>query len=525
MEFQKAKIDYKELLSPNIENNPSKFLEILESIDSSTPTRESALIIKKAMAVHKNPILSFLLKKSFRLAAFKLKGAAFKISIDGLEKLLHSPDRLDDLALGIASINTAEAFMASDYFKTANWKEFPNEILPCFCIFFKNYGNSQDLDDLLELTRNPNPIVVAAAVEAIKRLDTGSLRSIIAPLMQSNNELKESEAFEQLYASNVNYDSSNISNESKEYYIENHDLILEKLKNSDSDREIIRILRLIKKYGNSDDSNAAKPFLNNENPEIVRATIKVLEKLDSEYLCLYLPQLLQDKNTKVRLTATRAFQSIDQDSVNNMVLSLLKSLNQKQRNIGITTAMLVDYFKIKDTLLEAFAKENNPELLDKMGLVFAANPYRELIRDVYFAHRMSKATLKNKREKIIELLSEKVSIFLGGTPWPKELIDEAVKAYEEYVNTNGSQPDNQPEQENKESVNNNSVKPSGFYKGFKPKENKQNDTLSTGNKKQSFVTKIGFKEGNKKSIASTIIWILVMVAWGLCIVAVIMKFF
>ena len=31
-----------------------------------------------------------------------------------------------------------------------------------------------------------------------------------------------------------------------------------------------------------------------------------------------------------------------------MVLSLLKSLNLKQRNIGITTAMLVDFFKIKE---------------------------------------------------------------------------------------------------------------------------------------------------------------------------------
>ena len=225
MENQITVNNYKELLSPGIKNNPSRFLELLECLDSSAPTRETALIIKKAMDIQKDSVVWFLLKKSFRLAAFKLKGTAFKISLAGLEKLLHSPDRLDDLALAITSVNQAEAFLASDYFKTANWKEYPTQVLPCFCVFFKNYGNSQDCEDLLELTRHPNPIVIAAAVEAIKKLDTGSMRSIIAPLIQKNAEQKDQAAIESLYATNVNYDSSNISNESKEYYVENHKLI------------------------------------------------------------------------------------------------------------------------------------------------------------------------------------------------------------------------------------------------------------------------------------------------------------
>lgn len=529
MENQIGINNYKELLSPEIKNNPSRFLELMENIDSSTPTRESALILKKAMELQKDSVLWFLLKKSFRLAAFKLKGTAFKISLAGLEKLLHSPDRLDDLALAITSVNQAEAFLASDYFKTANWKEYPTQILPCFCVFFKNYGNSQDCEDLLELTRHPNPVVIAAAVEAIKKLDTGSMRSIIAPLIQKNAEQKGSEAIESLYATNVNYDSSNISNESKEYYVENHKLILDTLKNSDSEREITRILRLVKKYGNEEDAEAVKPFLINDKPDIVRAAIKVLEKLDSEYLCIYLPQLLQDKNSKVRLTATKAFQSIDKDSIANMVISLLKSLNVKQRTLGITTAMLMDFERIREPLLNLFSKENNEELLEKIGLVLAANPYRELVRDAYFAHKASKTLLKKQREKIIELLSEKVSSLLGGNPWPKELIEEAKKIYEDYTKNAKPVAQETVEQEDKTKVDPNASKAQGFYKNLKPLPKIDSDIKalnpSVEKSDESLIAKLGLKGLSIKSFAIILFFLSGAILWGILLVVVIMKMF
>jgi HEAT repeat protein len=531
VENQKAKYNLQELLSPNIINNPSKFLEILEYTDSIVPTRESALIIKKAMAVQKDPVLSFLLKKSFRLAAFKLKGAAFKISLTGLDKLLRSPDRLDDLALAVTSVEKAEAFMASDFFKSANWKYFPTEILPCFCYFYKKHGNSQDLDDLLELTRHPNPTVIAAALEALKKLDTGSLRSIIQPLIQKQSENKESAALENLYVANANYDSSNISNESKEYYKENHQLIIDTLQNGTSDLETVRILRLIKKYGNEQDVNYVKPFLIKDKPDIVRAAIKVLEKFDPEYLCIYLPQLLQDKNPKVRLTATRAFQSIDSESVINMVLSLLKSLNVKQRTIGITTAMLVDFNMVRDAYLQAFSKETSEDLLEKIGLVLAANPDRELVKDLYFAHKSSKTLLKAQREKIIELVSEKVSFSLGGNPWPKELILEAKNLYET-AQKEGVSPS--PTDETKDSNNTTAenVKPSGFYRNTKantpPINNgKPKDLYATASeiKIEPIQEKSGWSTLNSKAKITIIFLCFGAIFWGILIVAVVMKVF
>ena len=427
----KGKVDYQELLSPDISKKPSRFLEILEEFDNSFPTRDSALIIKKAMGLHNDPVLSFLLKKSFRIAVFKLKGTKIKNSIAGLTKLLHSPDRLDDLALAISTVEKAEAFLAIDYLKEANWKEYPTEILPCFCIFFKNNGNSQDCEDLLELTRHPNPIVIAAAIEAIKKLDTGSLRSVLEPLInQKNTNSKEAEVIEHICASNINHDSSNIANESEEFFIENHQLLIDRLKDSNSDLETVRILRLFRKFGTEEDIPVVKPFLTKNKPDIVRAAIKVFEKLDKEYLSIYLPQLLQDKSPKIRLTAARVFQTIDKDSVIEVVQGFLSSNKPEQRNIGITTGLLADFEQVREQFLLAFAKETNSDLLEKLSLVIAANPDIQLVKDVYITCLETKGKVSQEHLSAIEMIAEKVSISLGGDPTGKELIENAISSAE-----------------------------------------------------------------------------------------------
>lgn len=533
MENDNAKYNIKELLTPGIAKNCSRFLEILEQFDNTMPTRDSALVVKKAMGFHKDPVLSFLLKKSLRLAVFKLKGTKIKNSLAGLNKLLNSPDRLDDLALAISTVEKAEAFLAIDYLKEANWKNFPQEILPCFCMFFKNNGNSQDCDDILELTRHPNPIVIAAAVEAIKKLDTGSLRSIIEPLIKQCSASAESEAIEQLYVANVNHDSSNISNESKEYYDENHQLLIDSLKNGTSELETVRILRLIKKYGNEDDAEYVKPYLTKDKPDIVRAAIKVLEKLDKDYLCVYLPQMLQDSNAKIRLTATRAFQSIDKESVVTMVLNLITSLNIKQRSIGITTAMLVDFNKIRMPFLKAFGQETSEELLEKIGLVIAANPDRELVKDLYSTHRESKTNLTKQRQTLLEMVSEKVSISIGGNPTAEELYTEAMEAYESRQKELAENPEaakaelEKKEKAEKEIAKRVTAKASGFYKGMKmqpPPEAKK--PVDENSNMEKFAQKVsGWKSFSTRTKMIIVFLLLGAVFWGLLLVMLLERAF
>ena len=239
-----------------------------------------------------------------------------------------------------------------------------------------------------------------------------------------------------------------------------------------------------------------------------------------------MPQLLQDKNTKIRLTATRAFQSIDKDSVNRMVLNLLKSLNVKQRTLGVTTAMLVDFEIVKQALLDAFSKENNDELLEKIGLVLAANPYKELVKDVYFAHKYSKTLLVAPREKILELVSEKVSTFLGGKPSGKELLYEAKKSFDDYCKQN-IQNVNAAVQQNKpgNGAGINSSRPAiGRNAPPGDMEDRINSTRELiSNKIASNLQKA--KKVEKKPLIISIIWIGVMLVWGILIVVLLMKLF
>lgn len=538
MESPKAKFDVKELLSPSIEKNCSRFLEILEQFDSTFPTREEALILKKAFALQKNPVLSFLLKKSFRLALFKLKKTSFKISMDGLEKLLKAPDRLDDLALAITTLNAADAFIASDYFKQVNWKTYPTEILPCFCIYFKNFGNFTDLDDLFELTRHPNPVVIAAAVEAIKRHDTGSLRAIVEPLIQNQSTQVNTEAIENLYIENRNHDSNNIANQSREYFKENRELLLESLKSNNSELEKIRILRLIKKFGNVEDAEFVKPLLIKEKPDVVRAAIKVLERLDADYLCIYLPQLLQDKSAKVRLTATRAFQHIDKSSVVSLVLNMISSLNAKQRGIAITTAMLVDFSQVRTALLTAFGAESNAELLENLSLVLAANPDRDLVKDMYIAHKTSKTLLRNERVKAIEMVSEKVSIALNNSVWPKELMKEAEDNYKSLIEASKNDAlqavsapvKNTPSTktagtQSKPVINSKASKnaTAALFTKNPRKIEKTAEENQESEKKSGFLDSIGWNKYSTKAKIMMVMIPLIVIAWTLMIILVIFK--
>ncbi|MBR4330622.1 MAG: hypothetical protein IKP71_12320 [Candidatus Riflebacteria bacterium] len=252
----------------------------------------------------------------------------------------------------------------------------------------------------------------------------------------------------------------------------------------------------------------------------------IATKLDPEYLCIYLPQLLQDKNTKVRLTATRAFQSIDSESVINMVLSLLKSLNVKQRTIGITTAMLVDFNMVRDAYLMAFSKETSEDLLEKIGLVLAANPDRELVKDLYFAHKSSKTLLKAQREKIIEMVSEKVSFSLGGSPWPKELVIEAQDIYEAAQKEGVSSP-SVIEVESEKTSSPAVKKPTSLYNSAKVvKTNISKFATINTNKDQpeeSFLEKSGWSALNTKAKMTIIILLLGAVFWGILIVVVVMR--
>ena len=610
-------------------------LTCLEEIDQREPTRTEAEMLKQALGVVKSPVQAFQIKKSLRLAAFKIKKTQFKVSLDGLEKLLEDHQRLDDLALGIATIEAAEAFLAADYFRAAKWQEFPAPILVSFCNFFKKHGNVSDSSTLQDLTRHQDANVITAALAALEKLDPGNMQGIIVPLLDSpQNEVKaqaiqafyrwnRGEALKhllkllysqndqevilalhhasyfpypevepylirlltqttspsilmritQIFKVNANPDlpfrifwvnrslsgqhqslvkgiilgvvraladtgqikisvqdyltelkerikqeelkllkaTCKVSTEEAEEAIlpelepekpsispaaastvvpaatpekadsaeksapppavlpvqrvqtspvktpdvdfDNYDSLsdqdriqmlarananffrlnqprLYNLLGKAQGRELAALINLFGKFGTGEDAEKIKAFVKSDNPDIVCACIRALSTLDTEYLCLYLPQFMQEKNGKIRMTATRVFVGIDRDRIRGLLTGLLASSSVKQRLLGVSMAMLVDFNIVRQPLLDALHKETSVEMVEKLGLVLSANPDRELLNSVYSIAQSCRSSLIMDHKKVVEQLADNLTIALNHISPADELLKEAAAAYE-----------------------------------------------------------------------------------------------
>jgi len=623
-----------ELYSALTSGNGTMVLGCLEDIDHRVPARSEAELLKKAFDEVKDPVLLFQLKKSLRLAVFKLKGTQFKVALSGLEKLLQDQTRLDDLALGVTSIEAAEAFLAADYFRQAGWQNFPEEILPNFCQFFKKHGSIEDSPALIDLTRHPNPTVITAALAALEKLDPVNLQGIIIPLLDSPQNVIKAQAIQAFYrwnraealkhlvklmfsenesdvvlalhhaaffpypevephlirlltqvtspsvlmrvsqifknnahpelpfrifwvnrsldgqhqslvkgillgivralsdkkliegsvqdylnqlkervrreelsllketckisgddgddailpglddfdmappaelapvtrgpaaekpvlaaekpaekpverpaapppppkAPEVEFDNfDSLSEQEKvqllaranaKFFADNKPKLLELLGSAQS-KELAAIINLFGKFGQAgQDTERIKKLVKSDNPDIVCACIKALATLDAEFLCLYLPQFMQEKNGKIRMTATRVFVGIDRDRIKSLLTSMIGSANAKQRSLAVSTAMLVDFNIVRQPLLDALAKETSVEIIEKLGVVLSANPDRELLASVYKIAQTSRTSLRVEQQRVVQTLAEKLAIALNHISTPEELISETQQAYD-----------------------------------------------------------------------------------------------
>lgn len=612
-----------ELYSALSSGNGTLVLGCLEELDARTPVRSEAELLKKAFDGTTDPVLAFQIKKSLRLAVFKIKGTQFKASLAGLEKLLLDPQRFEDLALGVTTIEAAEAFLAADYFRQAGWQNFPAEILPTFCLFFKRHGSIEDSPALIELTRHPDPTVITAALAALEKLDPVNLQGIIIPLLDSPqnvikaqaiqafyrwnraealkhlvkllfssseaevilalhhaaffpfpeiephlirlltmvtnpsvlmrisqilknnahvdlpfrlfwinrtldgqhqslvkgillgivraladrkliegsvqdylNELKEKVRREELSilketcqissddseeailpaidefetapielspsfqqpaapvetavkapvktpippkATAIDFDNyANLSEQDKiqllarangNFFNENKTRLSELLTTAQG-KELAAIINLYGKFSQISECDRIKKLVKSDNPDVVCAGIKALATLDPEFLCLYLPQFMQDKNGKIRMTATRVFVGIDRERIKSLLTGMIGSAQVKQRSLAVATAMLVDFNIVRQPLLDALAKETSVEIIEKLSVVLSANPDRELLASAYKIAITSRTSLRSEQQRVVQMLAEKLAIALNHISTPEELVAETQQAYE-----------------------------------------------------------------------------------------------
>lgn len=684
-----------------ISGSSTLVLEILNELDNRQPEKFEAKILKAAVNEIKDTVQLFQVKKSLRLAALKIKKASFKVSVDGLQKLLEDNNRIEDLSLGIITVTDANAFLAADLFRQSDWKSFPTEILPNFCNFFARHGSLEDSADLEELTRHPDPTVITAALSALEKIGSGNIKSIIEPLLDSPSAEVKAQAVQAYYKtrpsialkhfskmlfskekkevalalhhafylpykevesylirlmcetenpeilmpiSKILTDNSHInlpfrimwvsralkdshksllkgillgvvrklaadnvidtsvkdylselkqkvkyeenliisktcnilnqeieskSNQVEDDYSESEkplpDAMTEsenvppsqsenetahpteaetptkppkkkakkqkKLNFADYDtlaqREKIRLLNqltrdeidqnieklsqlfetlkgkelasLINAFGKNavlEKAERIKRFFKSSNPDVVCAAIKAMTKLDSDYLCLYLPQFMQEKNGKIRMTATRTFVNIDSARIKSLFKGLLTSRSIKQRTLGISASMLIDFNLVRNSLIESLIKETSLELIEKTTMVLCSNVDREMISDLIKGLRTTKVSLKGDKIESIRIIADKLTEMLDTEETGEEIIQQANE-----IITN----------ELKEIE-------------IKEKENQPPDMFDLSEQKiqqvkelSKILTSDDSEHKTKRAKLNTIVWVLVAIFWGLAI--------
>ncbi|MFZ2960701.1 MAG: HEAT repeat domain-containing protein [Candidatus Ozemobacteraceae bacterium] len=77
--------------------------------------------------------------------------------------------------------------------------DFPEEVLPFILGMFKQYGSREDLPAIEELCRHSNPRVLAAAIEALEKINPDDLKAFIVPLLINSSTGIQSKAIRILY--------------------------------------------------------------------------------------------------------------------------------------------------------------------------------------------------------------------------------------------------------------------------------------------------------------------------------------
>ncbi len=188
--------------------------------------------------------------------------------------------------------------------------------------------------------------------------------------------------------------------------------------------ELAALIQGLATNGTAEDAELVRPMLGSENSSVVVAAIAVLMRFDPEYLAVYLPQLIQHADESVRAQAVAAFCEIDREQIRSLISSLLAATQTRQRFLGTSAAVLVDFSLVREAVLAAISREQVPDLVERLGVPILANPDRELFRRVFRAWRQAGMSCKEQYNVLTQQLAERLAQALGGITTAAELLKD-----------------------------------------------------------------------------------------------------
>lgn len=130
--------------------------------------------------------------------------------------------------------------------------------------------------------------------------------------------------------------------------------------------------------------------LKSTDPTVVCAAIDALETADPEGLKNNIVSLLLNSNVWVRSRAARAMCRWDRTEAIRYLAAMLFSKNKTERDAALNHSLFFPFNQIEAVLLKYLTVENEPDLIQKAGLVFMANPDRATASRLYEAQHATR---------------------------------------------------------------------------------------------------------------------------------------
>ncbi|NLI77178.1 MAG: HEAT repeat domain-containing protein, partial [Candidatus Riflebacteria bacterium] len=172
------------------------------------------------------------------------------------------------------------------------------------------------------------------------------------------------------------------------------------------------ILHFLKKHGGPGDVGAIESLCRHADPRVLAAAVETLEKLNPERLKDLIVPLLVNPIHGIRSRAVRLLYRWDPQEALRHFEAMLFSEDPDDRQAALFHAFFFPFPEIEPLMVKFLGMENDPDMLERAGFLFRANPAPEEPLRLLEARE---ASLGEKKRLIGEILAGVVdSLYQAG---------------------------------------------------------------------------------------------------------------
>lgn len=164
----------------------------------------------------------------------------------------------------------------------------------------------------------------------------------------------------------------------------------------------LEILRLIGEFGDASDATDLLPLMQHPETPIVAAAIRACGLIDLDALLPVLNPLLQHEDPRIKTAALEVFLKTDKEGAVHYLHTMCRAPQTAIRRNALALMPLLDYPSAEPLLLEMLRVEKQSDVMEKVGMMIAANPTEEGMTALFRASRDDKGVLKPEFEELWE---------------------------------------------------------------------------------------------------------------------------